>query len=648
MAGSLNFYEEELSKLSKTYEAALAADITELKAAIAGVSESSIIGVGSGGSYTVASLLCNLHESYTGRVSRPSTPLEVICNPTLASASPVFLISAEGKNPDICEALMRARRHSARTVHVLTNRKNSPLVEKAQALSDVKRHVFDLPEKDGYLATNSLLYDAISIARAYGELDLGEPIFPPSLADLKIGDQSIHDWISGIEAFAGQAMRCGAVIVTYSPYLRPIAADFESKLAESALLHCQLADLRSFAHGRHLWLAERPDDCVVIALIDPPLQTLWEHTKSLIPQSENCLAMSVGGSTPADLIAGLVAEMYLIAAFSRQVDRDPAKPKVQQFGRDLYYADVNKLVDRPNSESNSGLQSKAEVLGALWPAKTQRVVIARALKAAKEDLASQQFRAIVLDYDGTLCPSQRIDAPPAKDVVDHICALIEAGVVIGIASGRGGSMQERLQEVMPKELWHLIHLGLYNGGWRTDLGGKLPESPATSEFLSHVTRIVRRLQSLGAPIIEIRPTPPFQVSIRFREGIATEPMWFVIADALREAGLDLARMVRSKHSIDVLATGVGKSLLVADIVQKFKIEPYKILTMGDQGAWPGNDASLLEHRYSLSVDVPSRRMDRGWNFAPEHKRNVDATLWYLERIKICGNAFSIDFAAPSL
>ncbi len=644
MTGSLNSYETELARLSKTYEAALAADIGELKAAIAGVSESSIIGVGSGGSYTVASLLCSLHEAYTGRVSRPSTPLEIICNPTLASSSPVFLISAEGKNPDICEALTRARRHSARTVHILTNREDSPLTENARRLSDVKEHVFDLPDKDGYLATNSLLYDAITIARAYGELDLDGSIFPPSIENLRIGDKPIHDWIGGIGAFAGQAMRCGAMIVTYSPYLRPIAADLESKLAESALLHCQLADLRSFAHGRHLWLAERPDDCVILALVDPPLKTLWEHTRSLIPRPENCLAMSVSGSTPADLIAGLVAEMHVIATLARQVDRDPAKPEVQQFGRHLYYAAVNDLVDRPSTECDAGLQSKAEVLGAHWPAKSQRVVIARALKAARADLARQQFRALILDYDGTLCPAQRIDAPPTKEVVRHICTLIEAGVVVGIASGRGGSMQERLREVVPKELWPQIHLGLYNGGWRTDLGGALPASPATSEFLSHVTRIVRRLQSLGAPIVEIRSTPPHQVSIRFRNGIATEPMWFVIADALREAGLDLSRMVRSNHSIDVLASGVGKSLLVADIIQKYKIEPYKILTIGDQGAWPGNDASLLEHRYSLSVDVPSRRMDRGWKFAPEHKRNVDATLWYLDRIRLTDNSFAVTFS----
>ena len=115
-------YEEELSHLAQTIEAAAAADITGLKSAIVGASEASIIAIGSGGSYTVASLLCSLHEAYTGRVSRAITPLELICNPTLAVTSPIFVISAEGKNPDILEALQRARAYSSRTVHVITNR----------------------------------------------------------------------------------------------------------------------------------------------------------------------------------------------------------------------------------------------------------------------------------------------------------------------------------------------------------------------------------------------------------------------------------------------------------------------------------------------------------------------------------------------
>lgn len=144
-----NHYDRELDQLNTSYVAALHANIDRLKVAIASTAESSLIGVGSGGSYTVASLLCNLHESYTGRVSRPSTPLELICNPTLAASSPVFLISAEGKNPDIVEALERARRYSSRSIHVLTNRDACPLMDHVRELPEVTPHVFELADKDG-------------------------------------------------------------------------------------------------------------------------------------------------------------------------------------------------------------------------------------------------------------------------------------------------------------------------------------------------------------------------------------------------------------------------------------------------------------------------------------------------------------------
>lgn len=644
-ASTMNHYEEELKKLDVTYSLALAADVSGLKNAIAAASESSIIGVGSGGSFTVASLLCNLHEAFTGRVSRPSTPLEIICNPTLASASPVFLISAEGKNPDIIEALLRARRHSARSVHVLTNRRNSLLTESVEELTDIKTHIFELSQKDGYLATNSLLMDAVLIARAYEELDGENNIFPPSINALTLNGERIGDWLNDAGSFVKEVVKRGSIIVTYSPMLRSIAADLESKLAEAALLHCQLADIRSFAHGRHLWLADRASDCAILALTEPSLDGLWMHMESMLPPEVPRLTMSTGGGAPLDIIAGLVTQMYLVSTIAKELGKDPGRPTVPQFGRDLYYTDLQKFVPKPQDSDDHGERSKFEVIGARWPSKLLHGPMRRKLEASKIGLERQKFKAIVFDYDGTLCTSQRKEAPPAEPVLKELIRLAEAGIVIGIASGRGGSIQDHLREILPYALWSQFKLGLYNGGWLTNIGEPQPAEPRTSELLSHVTRIVGRLKDLGVPIETIRTTQPYQVSVRFREGIATEQMWFVVADALRQAGLDLSRMVRSKHSVDVLASDVGKSHLVAQIVQEFKINPYQILTMGDQGAWPGNDAALLEHRYSLSVDLPSRRMDRGWKLAPSHKRDVDATLWYLERVRTLDKGeFQLSFA----
>lgn len=639
-----NHYELELIQLAKSYEAALNADIDRLKVAIASTAESSIIGVGSGGSYTVASLLCNLHETYTGRVSRPSTPLELICNPTLAASSPVFLISAEGKNPDIIEALERARRYSSRSIHVVTNRDACPLMDHVRELPDVTSHVFELADKDGYLATNSLLMDAVVVARAYGALDRAADELPGSLEQLHVGSFSMNEWLGGTHEFVREAVKRKGLLVVFSPLLRPVAADLESKLSESALLYCQLADLRSFAHGRHLWLAERPEDCAILALIEPGLQKLWERTRELLPIGVPVCCMPLAGARPRDLLAGLVAQMHLVSLIANELHKDPAKPDVPPFGRELYYVDLPTFIPGPQDLGPRGEQSKYEVLGARWPSAGNSGSMRRALEGFEAALAQQSFRAIIFDYDGTLSSSHRKDMPPSQAIVVQLERLLNAGVIVGIASGRGGSIQENLRAALPSELWPNVQLGLYNGGWIGSLGTDIVKHPTTNEFLSHVQRLLHRLRDLGVPIDNVRPTFPHQISVRFKEGVNAESMWFVVADALRQAGLDLSTVVRSKHSVDVLAANVSKSHLVADIVQARKVDPYEVVTMGDQGAWPGNDASLLEHRFSLSVDQPSRRLDRGWKLAPHQKRDVDATLWYLERAVLDADDRSFRFA----
>ncbi|SFP77103.1 HAD-superfamily hydrolase, subfamily IIB [Variovorax sp. PDC80] len=638
------YYDGELAELGNTFFAAMSADIELLKLAIASAAESSIIGVGSGGSFTVASLLCNLHELYTGRVSRPSTPLEIICNPTLAASSPVFMISAEGKNPDIIEVLERARRHSSRTVHVVTNRRSSPLMEHVKELPEVTPHVFELAKKDGYLATNSLLLDAVLIARAYGALHSEAVQFPKSLDGLRIGGQSVQEWLTGAQDFVRQAVPRKGLIVVFSPLLRPVAADLESKLSESALLYSQLADIRSFAHGRHLWLAERAQDCAILALVEPGVERLWARMQELLPSDVPVCTMPLGGGRPQDLLAGLVAQMRLVSLIAAETGKDPAKPLVPSFGRDLYYVDLPSFIPGPEDTGRRGEQSKFEVLGARWPSIGSNGAMSRALASFESALALQPFRAIVFDYDGTLCSSQRKDLPPSAPIVERVIRLLNAGIVVGVASGRGDSIQQHLRDVLPSEVWSKVHLGLYNGGWIGLLDEEIDKAIVTNEFLSHVRRILGRLESLGVPIERVRETYPHQISVRFKEGANAENMWFVIADSLRQAGLDTSTVVRSKHSVDVLAANVNKSHLVANMIQARGIDPYEIVTMGDQGAWPGNDASLLEHRFSLSVDQPSRRLDRGWKLAPHHKRDVDATLWYLDHAKIDPLGGSFRFA----
>jgi HAD superfamily hydrolase (TIGR01484 family) len=462
------------------------------------------------------------------------------------------------------------------------------------------------------------------------------------MSALRVGDQTVEGWLVKAQPFIDEAVRRGALTVVYSPLLRSIATDLESKLSEGALLHTQLADLRSYAHGRHLWLAQRHEECAILALVEPSLSPLWEGMRGKFPAGIPTLTMPLAGADPMHLIAGLVAQMHLVAAVGRRLGKDPGRPDVPSYGREIHYANLRDVIPLPEATGPAEVQSKYEVLGAHWPSQRDHGTMRRAAQAFRDVIQAQQFRAIVFDYDGTLCSSQSKDGPPSAEVVEQLVRLVRAGVLVGIASGRGDSLQDRLREALPEDVLKKIRLCLYNGGWidAADVAPVLPNQ--TSEFLSHVSRIVVRLKSLGVPILAHKTTPPYQVSVRFREGLATDTMWFVIADALRQAGLDLSTMVRSKHSVDILASGVSKSRLIASIIQGDKIDPYEILTMGDQGAWPGNDAALLEHRFSLSVDMPSRRLDRGWKLAPAEKRDVDATLWYLAHMQLTEEgAFSL-------
>jgi len=489
-------------------------------------------------------------------------------------------------------------------------------------------------EKDGYLATNSLLLDATLVARAYDSLAPKNLPLPNAIESFTLGHASLEAWLATIDGFVKIIPERRTLVLLYAPFCRPIAADLESKLSESALIYPHLADLRSFAHGRHLWLAKRPQETAVLAIVDASLSRLWEHMRSLIPGDVPCATLNIGPSSTTGLLGGIVAAMRFVGAIAEHKGEDPGRPLVPEFGRQLYYEDLASLVEKPTSPSDAGERDKLDVIGARWPYIGRSPLIQHACESYRSELETQIFRGIVFDYDGTLCASQQGDAPPPHSVVEELCRLTSSSVPVTIVSGRGGSMRDRLRECLPKSEWAKVQLGLYSGGWLTNLSTDTAPPSGTSEFLYHAARIAHQLEEVGVPIADIRPTHPYQVSIRFHPGVDIDDMWFVFADALRRAGLNLSGMLRSRHSIDILAPGIGKAHVVGNLVQTYRIHPQEVLTIGDQGAWPGNDATLLEHRFSLSVDFPSRRLDRGWKLAPMHLRGVDATLWYLSRCHI--------------
>lgn len=639
-------YISELLALEQTYREAMSFDCSRLGSEVSRSSESGIIAVGSGGSYTLAVLLASLHERATGRLSRAMTPLELVSNQSLADEHPVFFVSAEGKNPDIVEAYRVASKASSPRINIITNVSTSRLTNLAARLGNSVVHTLDvLSRKDGYLAVNSLIATATVLLRAYHQR---APRVIPSLPR-NIGDFfAVQDSFSAVvlekvESYKSAVQR-DTICILFDPEYQAVATDLESKLTESALRHAQLADLRAFAHGRHLWLAKHGATTAVCGIIGRQTKSLWQQLASNFPETVRVVTIeNEEHSWSSSVIRSLIEVFTLVAAAGQLVGVDPGRPAVPDFGKRIYYSNIRKALPRPRTPLQDALSVKRRGLGHppvgfhdVSPLRTHR-------NDFIERLRSQPFRAVVLDYDGTLCPTDRRFDPPPTDVVAELLRLARAGIRIGVASGRGDSLHNAMQTAVPPELHVQFTLGMYNGGHIAALSEpySAPRVEPSPE-LHEASKALEALKTDGVPIDSIR-FRPFQITVTPSLGVNIRALWLVVAERFLSTGLPVASIKTSGHSLDIVATDVSKRAVV-DAVRTSTEEP--VLTIGDQGQWPGNDHELLSEPFALSVDQPTRSLASGWNIAPPGKRGCAATVWLLRRLTI-ESGYAIFTASPT-
>ena len=126
-------------------------------------------------------------------------------------------------------------------------------------------------------------------------------------------------------------------LVLYGPSTRVGAIDIESKFAEAALGHVQLADYRNFAHGRHHWLAKRSETSAVLAFISDADRALAERTLNLLPADVPQARVSFDGGPSAAALASLLAALRITGWAGAGRGIDPGRPGVPEFGRKLYH-----------------------------------------------------------------------------------------------------------------------------------------------------------------------------------------------------------------------------------------------------------------------------------------------------------------------
>ena len=601
--------------------------ISPLADLMGSLSDKPLLAVGSGGSFTVATLAAMLHESATHHVGKASTPYQSLADPSLLDANAI-LISAGGRNSDSIAAFKGLSRRITGRLGVITGSPNSKLAQLAFNDSGTKLFSFSPPfGRDGFLATNSLVATSVLIARAHKVFTLRTDEESSSLG-------RTPQWVTNPENahFLKEVMEQETLVVLAGSWAWPAAVDLESKFSEGGLTHVQIADYRNFAHGRHFWLAKRSNSTAVIALVCPETEGIVERTLATLPDSVKSFTLRTNLTGAAGAIDLICQGMHFAGLAGEALDTSLAKPGVPKFGRRLYGSGFRD--HKSQSLADVCVARKVMAIGLNSDA-TQEMAL-KSLKEFLTNLSNAHIEALVTDYDGTIYDNSKVQTLPSLDVQKQLIRLLDDGLILGVATGRGYSVVRELQRFLPNQFWHQVIVGCYGGASVSRLSHVRNLESSQDESLRTARHLLNSKLSgldvqfdLNPQLLSIRPAATADLS-RLRS---------MILENLN-GRIDDRRIVQSAHSIDILGTLASKLRVVESVVELTRSKDTSaILRMGDQGSWGGNDYDLLSDGPSLSVDQVSADLETCWNIAEPGRRSSLAAASYLKALRKRGHAF---------
>ena len=421
-------YNRELDRLPLAIDFACNMPIAPLANMIGSLANKPLLAVGSGGSFTVATLAAMLHESTTRQLGKASTPYQSLANTSLLDANAI-LISAGGRNSDSIAAFRGLSKRITGKLVVVTASPDSRLARLAFSINGSQPFSFRLPfARDGFLATNSLVATSLLLARAYhsfsgdSESECMNLTKSPHWSSLPEDNHLIKDVVTQ-----------ETVIVLAGSWAWPAAVDLESKFSEAGLTHIQLVDYRNFAHGRHFWLAKRGGSTAVVALSCPDTEDVVTRTLSTLPDNAKSLVLRTDLRGAAGTIDLLCKGMYLTGLAGESLEASLARPGVPAFGRRLY--NVGFKDNRAISLTDVCVARKVMATGIRSNEALDRT--RNALKEFLTGLSSSRVEALVTDYDGTIYDRSRFQTLPTVEIQKELLRLLEDGLILGVATGRG-------------------------------------------------------------------------------------------------------------------------------------------------------------------------------------------------------------------
>ena len=616
-------FKGELKKLSKTIRWAEQQDVTRLAQFLfAENKQIPLVCIGSGGSLSACHYAVQLYQQRNGVLAQAMTPLQLMyAGHNIIRSSKLLFLSASGKNKDILNAIKYGVKYNETGMMSLTLRKNNPTEELLERYPKVQRWCEDIPsEKDGFLATNSLLAIFTLLCKAACASKFQNSYF--KLSDLQ--PATFPQNLSVIQNF----------IVMYGATGEPVAWDIESKLTEAALGSALLSDYRNFGHGRHHWFDKRGENSCIIALVTPVERELAYKTIGCLPKSVPVIYIETELDGPQASIDMLLKAFHFVNDLGEARGIDPGKPGVPGYGRLLYNLDYYKLTNRILPAEKTLEVAVLRKLGVVGRENTPLWVhYSEACQRFVRQLNRGKFTTIAFDYDGTLSAPDRKSRFMNRlcdEIRDALIPLLENEALIVVATGRGKSVGELFQESIDQKYWPQIKVGYYNGACLSALGDedelkKWKEQPFDSELKELEEELRLRLPAgcVGYKFEE----RSLQLSI---EGEMTQTESQLVYDTCREIIWDKQMkgicVWRSSHSMDIVVYREVSKLRVIE-------DPEHTLCIGDYGTVDGNDYEMLTSKYSLSVDRVSKNTESCWNIAPSGMKGLDATIYYLSRMR---------------
>ncbi len=622
-------FKSELKELQSTLLWIDNQDVSGLRNFLCHETMKPLISIGSGGSYSACYYSSLLYREYCSFATQ-LTPLAVQ-SATLneLKESKMLFISASGNNKDILQSLKIGWEAEGTIVASLCATKINKISKYAEEHTHSLCH-YEFPRKDGFLATNTLYAFMGLLYRAYSpDIHLSQAISMSSLP---------YSFIREEKSFA----EFDYFIVLYGRYGESVACDMESKFSEAGLGAVLLSDYRNFGHGRHNWIDKKGDKTCVISIVTPSDELLARKTIGCLPNTISVLSLESllqGALASIDL---LWKAFYLVSEIGDARGIDPGRPGVPDFGTELYNLHYSKLVKKIKESKDSFKQraildktkntSFESISKDVWKLYSERYD--KFVKILNET----KFGAIVFDYDGTLSANEkdaryanRLD-PAIKQALER---LLSGGIKLAIVTGRGKSILDIINNELASYSQQ-IYIGYYNGGCVCRMEDTEKLVTFRNNPLHEQLRMLKKLLLEKCNWIQADDIEERNCQLSIKDKHQSQLVAMLCREIILSKGLDNIRVWQSSHSTDVIVKSIADKRNIIEW-----LADTNVLCIGDRGDVEGNDFQLLSTQYSLSVDKSSMDPDTCWNLAPYGIRGVDATLWYLSRMKIVDNNIKI-------